>query len=349
MKKGEKGMNKNQQKEKQNQLNRFPRNPMEFLELWLRLGRMNRAIRCGLTRRSFSYVIFSYPVFNARLLISTLLVFSLSTQLQALFPLQLQTMFPPQLQAQELTKSKTSYFLEAGVFATDFFLVSSGTRPFATVGWHSDLFPTIRFEWWQNFPLKPGAAKNAQQFQQSRQAQQSQQWGKGNWRLGVVLQPFRVSYQQRFTADLRINGIEFQQGEMANVALEFHNFRMTASFLAKQWKGSEFRMGLSGIIRYAYLGYKSPSGATNEDGYLTVPLIHYYLEQRILSHSSFIFAGDFLLSPTGIGGLYDIFIGFGYKTWSFGYRAFGGGFNPKREDRANSNILYNSLVFRKRF
>jgi hypothetical protein len=221
-----------------------------------------------------------------------------------------------------LVSAASELIVEVGTFRTDTFSISSGESADATEGWDSDLNPTVRFERWSD---RSGES----------------------WSFGLIVQPFQVNYEDKLTADLKIDETLFNKGDSAKINFQFHNIRLTANYPIFTWGESFLRLGITIVSRYAGIEYTANNGTEKEDGILTIPLANIMLFQKFSQQTSFSIQGDFLSS--GVGSVYDFFFGPRFGSWEIGARAFWGGFEPKKTGTSNSQIFFSAIVLRKYF
>ena len=221
-----------------------------------------------------------------------------------------------------LVSTASELIVEVGAFRTDTFSISSGEGADATEGWDSNLNPTVRLERWSD---RSG----------------------DSWSFGLIVQPFQVNYEDKLTADLKIDDTLFNKGDSVKINFQFHNIRLTANYPIFTWGESFLRLGITIVSRYAAIEYLAGNGTEKEDGILTIPLANMMLFQKFSPQTSFSIQGDFLAS--GAGSVYDFFLGPRFGSWEIGARAFWGSFEPKKKDAGNSRIFFSAIVLRKYF
>jgi hypothetical protein len=176
------------------------------------------------------------------------------------------------------------------------------------------------------------------------------------WNFGGVLQPIYLRYSDRLSTDWTAKGKDFRKGDAADLTYQFHSLRGTANYpvLLSLDRESYLRLGVSGILRYADIRFRSAGQTHRGTNLIGFPLLN--VEGRVPMNKSYslVTRSDLLPSPTGdvfLDGLFDVFAGVRRtltrgSTLDVGVRLFFGGCDPDRKDDYGNRIFLQGLVVR---
>jgi uncharacterized damage-inducible protein DinB len=221
------------------------------------------------------------------------------------------------------------YEVEAGVLSTRNMDLHGFHQSNATRGWDSSE-PAVRLEAWS---VKPDG-----------------------WNFGGVLQPVYLKYSDRLSSDWTAKGKDFRKGEEADLTYQFHSLRGTANYpvLLSLDRESYLRLGVSGILRYADVRFRSAGQTHHGTNLIGFPLLNVEGKVPVSKSYSFFTRSDLLPSPTGdvfLDGLFDVFAGVRKtltrgSTLDVGVRLFFGGYDPDRKGDYGNRIFLQGLVVR---
>ena len=157
-------------------------------------------------------------------------------------------------------------------------------------------------------------------------------------------------------SDWTAKGKNFLKGNEADLTYQFHSLRGTANypvFLSLD-RESYLRLGVSGILRYADIHFRSGGQTYHGTNLIGFPLLNVEGKVPISKSYSLVTRSDLLPSPTGdvfLDGLFDIFAGVRRtltrsSTLDVGIRLFFGGYDPDRKDDYGNRIFLQGLVVR---
>ena len=232
--------------------------------------------------------------------------------------------------AKEASAERESrYEVEAGVFSTRTMDLHGFRQSNATKDWNS-IDPAVRLEAWS---VKPDG-----------------------WNFGGVLQPIYLRYSDRLSSDWTAKGKDFRKGDDADLTYQFHSLRGTANYpvLLSPDRESYLRLGVSGILRYADIRFRSAGQTHHGTNLIGFPLLNVEGKVPINKNYSLFTRSDLLPSPTGdvfLDGLFDVFAGVRKtltlgSTLDVGVRLFFGGYDPDRKDDYGNRIFLHGLVVR---
>lgn len=219
--------------------------------------------------------------------------------------------------------------VEAGMLSTRTMDLHGFRQSNATGSWDS-IDPTLRLEAWS---MKPDG-----------------------WNFGGVLQPIYLKYSDRLSSDWTAKGKDFRKGDAADLTYQFHSLRGTANYpvLMSLDRESYLRLGLTGILRYADVRFRSEGQIHHGTNLIGFPLLNVEGKLPLGKSYSLFTRSDVLPSPTGdlfLDGLFDVFAGVRKtlnrgSTLDVGVRLFFGGYDPDRKDDYGNRIFLQGLVVR---
>jgi hypothetical protein len=224
---------------------------------------------------------------------------------------------------------ETRYEVEAGVLSTRTMDLHGFHQSNATKDWNS-IEPAVRLEAWS---VKPDG-----------------------WNFGGVLQPIYLRYSDKLSSDWTAKGKDFRKGNDADLTYQFHSLRGTANYpvLLSLDRESYLRLGVSGILRYADIRFRSAGQTHHGTNLIGFPLLNVEGKVPISKSYSLVTRSDLLPSPTGdvfLDGFFDVFAGVRKtltrgSTLDVGVRLFFGGYDPDRKDDYGNRIFLQGLVVR---
>jgi len=224
---------------------------------------------------------------------------------------------------------ESRYEVEAGILSTRTMDLHGFRQSNATKDWDS-VDPAVRLEAWS---VKPDG-----------------------WNFGGVFQPIYLRYSDRLSSDWTAKGKDFRKGDAADLTYQFHSLRGTANYpvLLSLDRESYLRLGVTGILRYADIRFRSAGQTHRGTNLIGFPLLNVEGRVPINKSYSLVTRSDLLPSPTGdvfLDGLFDVFAGVRRtltrgSTLDVGVRLFFGGYDPDRKDDYGNRIFLQGLVVR---